>query len=427
MNQRTKSLKKEVDGYLMIYGIHISIVFILCIIMYQIIPSRFFPEGFNLLKFDALHYIDIHDNLYSDRDGKLNAAFFPGYPLFWKLLYLDSLGISILNAILGFIAFFLLTKDLLLSHVERMILLAIPSLFFLMVPYSESLFLIILTGYGWSVKNKEYLWMFIFLLLASFTRSAINIMLPALIFSEFILNKENRDLKRLIYSISGLVAGLVFVLIVQYYELGEWFVYLKSQSYWGHTFQIPKLPFVTWDGIFLPPTLFGQVIGLDAFALVVGLIALNLTFYFFIKRLQAKKREIRFLQLFGLISISGFSLFAIFFKGGYLFSTNRYILPTAMFFWMLSYTKSLVLTKKQLIWFLVGICVLIVSFFRIAKILDAVYYLLFPVILTFVLLDHNTIKLKLVSLKIVQVAIYGILVIAQSWYLLRFLSGSWVA
>jgi len=68
----------------------------------------------------------------------LNADFFPGYPLFWKLLYLDSLGISILNAILGFIGFYNLLLPLYaLNHT-----LSLIQVCFVLMPFLVLFFLL---------------------------------------------------------------------------------------------------------------------------------------------------------------------------------------------------------------------------------------------------------------------------------------------
>jgi len=384
-------------------------------------------NGFKFSNFDATHYLTIREELYHGSSSQFEAAFFPGFPLFWKFLHLDDFGISLLNAILGLIAFYFLTKDLWLTRLEKLMIMAIPSFLFLTVPYSESLFLLLLAGYGWSVKSKKYWWMLFFLALASFTRSAINIMLPALIITEILLSKERRDLKRLLFSGIGLIIGLIAVLIIQYIEMNEWFVYLKAQSLWGHKLQIPNLPFTTWDGYMVSKWVISYVISLDAFAMLIGLISIVITFNFFLKWLRMKQRSIDFLQLFGIISISGFTLFALLFKGGLLFSLNRYIFPTAMFFWMLSYTKNVKLTKKQTVYFYLIMSFIMVISFKIVHLPEGILYLLFPIFSLLILFKPKNIESKIISSNLVLTISYIIFSIGQSWFLLRYLSGSWVA
>ena len=84
-----------------------------------------------------------------------------------------------------------------------------------------------------------------------------------LIFQKKILRRSS--LKELVFQLSACVLSLLAVAYIQYYQTGKWFYFIEVQKFWGRTPRLPKLPYTT-----LAPQ---RVLGVDAIAFVVGLIA----------------------------------------------------------------------------------------------------------------------------------------------------------
>ena len=433
-NQTSQNTRISPIKFAILLGVHFSLFIFTALLIWNIIDHKYFPNNFSFSDHDTGYYFRIKDTLYHSDDWVHDVAFFPLFSFLWKLLGVDDIRISIVNVVIYCFSIYLLTKDLVISQLERMIILAIPSFLFFFVPYSEALFLLCLSLYGYCSKEKKYLGMFFCLFLASMTRSAINILLPAVLVAELIQLPKLIDLKRLIVSILGLLIGLFVVVLIQYKETGHWFIYMQAQKLWGHKFGLPKIPFSTFGNPYdhyLPaqvlPTFLGRTLNLDVIALLIGLISIFLCFRLAYQRFFLNKLDASFLELLGMISVAGFTLFAVFFKGGLLFSLNRYIFPTAMFIWLLSFTKKLKIQSK---WFIIIYLLLFLStaIFRPFVTLDStLFFVLTPGIICILLLDLSLTDLPKFLVKTIHFVFYILLLISQSWFFLRHTSGAWVA
>lgn len=227
-----------------------------------------FPSANSLSQFDANVYaMAAKKGYYYTDEQSNNMGIFILFPWIWKLSHLGIVGISIVNMALFACAFTLITRICPISRKEQFFWLTTPSLYFMMVPYSEALFclLIALTFYG-IVANKKWI-SSIALFLAAFCRPTAIFIIPTFLFMAVLKSDRKqvgKSLKEacLYYILPTLISSGLFTLY-QYKVSGVWFSYYKGQAkYLGHQFALPTLPFsdyyggerITWlDGLSLLP------------------------------------------------------------------------------------------------------------------------------------------------------------------------------
>jgi hypothetical protein len=371
-------------------------------------------EDGNFIIWDASNYNYIRENGYSGD----KTAFFPLFPLVWKWLSLGPYGIVLLNAALFFLSFYWLLKNLNIKKLEEIILyLTIPSFIFFFLPYSEALFFlwssIILIGLS---KHKNYL-VYLGLFFATISRPAFTIFIPALIITELIAPNRIKSLQKIgaYVLISGI--GVLCVGVIQYADTGEWFKFFSAQKNWGNEPQVPKLPLTSWSD--------GFIIRTDAFAFLIGILS-----GVFLSALLLRLRWLKNIKppkevIFSLAYIGGITLSVLIFRGGSLFSLNRFILATPFIIVVMNYwlSSNFKLNHKNLLvifgllsifWFLFG------SYGHIQLILKFGLLTIYALLL-FALKSHEAIIRKY--------SIYFLIVLNftfQIIFYLRFLEGKWV-
>lgn len=244
------------------------------------------PNNQNLLNWDANWYYQIMSNGYQFiPDTQCNLAFFPLFPYFWKVLNLSPIGISILNTLIFFISFFFLVKNKSLTVLQLLFLMSIPSLIFMGVPYSESLFfafsVLLLKGYE---KNNTLNKLIAFFFL-SLIRSVALLFIPAIVIVELLTNRHEKirvRLKRLFSLLLACITGVAVTCIIQFIQTGKWLYFITVQQYWLREWQIPHFPLTT--------NMPHRVLALDGIAFVIGLLALFCLFYWFYDIVYRKKR-----------------------------------------------------------------------------------------------------------------------------------------
>lgn len=280
----------------------------------------------NFLNWDAQHYQYIKEFGYEG----FRVAFFPLFPLIWKISDLGVHGIVLLNGTVFLISFYLLIKMLQIKDLkEILIYLSIPSFIFFYLPYSESVFFlssfILLLG----IKDRKYWLIYLGLLFAILGRPAFTVFIPALIIMELIFPDGNKLFVRLTMYLLITVIGIALVSLIQYHDTNEWFKFFSVQEGWGNKLQLPNLPLTSWAG--------GFVVRLDGLAFLIGVLA-GLTLTAFILKLKvvankAVPREV----IFSLSYLGGMTLLVLIFKGGSLFSLNRFIFATPFIIVILNY------------------------------------------------------------------------------------------
>ncbi|MFH1005731.1 MAG: hypothetical protein V1781_09630 [Bacteroidota bacterium] len=289
--------------------------------------KEIFSEN-SFLHWDAEHYNFIKEKGYQN----FRTAFFPLFPFLWKFISLSPIGISVLNGIIFLLSFSFLYL-ILNPNIDKyfFLLLSFPSLIFMFLPYTEAVFffsaIVLLTGF-----YKNHFWMIIVgFFLCSLARPVTFIFLPAIWITEFFMNKNKIVLSirnGSIYSLA-VIAGLFTTFFLQHYYTGEWFSFFDSQKRWDNRLQLPQLTLTSWAG--------GKIVMLDGTALLIGTIAVIFIFRLLVIFIRKEELKIPKLLLFSILYLAGISLFVLLFRGGSLFSLNRFVYATPFFMICLYY------------------------------------------------------------------------------------------
>ena len=295
-----------------------------------------FPNAENIIRWDASWYSSIAKNGYQYFWYEAsNSAFFPLFPYLWKIIHVDSLGISIVNYLMCMSGLYLLYKYFEIEKKILLIYISLPSCIFFFLPFSESLFFLCTSVFLIGLKNNNQKWILIGLFLSSLTRATALFFIPSIIIMELFFADQFFSKSAwkniLYYSIISIVA-LLLVVLFQYSLTGEWFAFAKQQvRYWHHHFSIPGLPFVTFGG--------DSIIWLDGIALSFGLLATFLLLVFGIRFLfkkevfQSQNKSLWFCITYAFTV----TLYCIFFDhksyegSTELVSLNRYLFATSFF------------------------------------------------------------------------------------------------
>jgi hypothetical protein len=390
------------------------ILFVLTVITLHQICLKDLFESTNFLNWDAEHYNYIKENGYLG----FRVAFFPLFPLVWRFLSVGEFGIVIVNAIVFLLSFYILIEKLNIKRAEEILLyLSIPSFIFFFLPYSESIFFLCSTIILLGLKNnKDYL-IYIGLFLAILSRPAFTIFIPALVITEFLNNNRDKKYLRIgIYSFLSLL-GLLLVGIIQFYDTGEWFNFFSVQKGWGNQFQIPKLPLTSWAG--------GFIVRTDGFALLIGVLSGGFLSALILKLKWIKGNIPPKEVIFSLAYLGGITLSVLLFRGGSLFSLNRFVFATPFIIVVINYwiTQQINLRIKQLyliyglifiFWLLFG------SYVHIQQIIKFALLSLYAILMFAIKSDNEMIrKYSLILLIILNFTF-------QVIFYLRFLNGEWV-
>lgn len=368
-------------------------------------------EG-GLLNWDAEHYQAIALNGYD----KLRTAFFPYFPLFWKYSGLGAIGISAINGLIFIGGFSVLAHSYKLSLVQTLLLAAVPTFVFFFFPYSESLFfagsVLVILGYR---KNLLPLLLFGFIW-CSFARPTAAVFLPAIILTEYLTRKSNRDaFLRITLSFVAAGIGLFFALFIHFTYTGNWFSFMDAQSEWDNQLRIPTLPLRSWAG--------WRVTVMDGTALFVSLVS----GYTLFKWLYRQKNNLRInaprALVFSMWYIFGVGLLVLLFRGGELFSLNRFVFATAFFIVaaiaFMQQKHSLKSSYYVLVMFLYWL--LFASYVHIQTLLKYLAATLFNGLAIWSFVDKEKLA------RPVAVVFFLTLVVLQVYFFYRHLSGEWIA
>lgn len=406
-------MKKIFDSKALIIGVYASLFVLIAIVVSQSWFDRPITAE-NFLYWDAEHYDFIRKYGYQD----FRVAFFPLFPLFWKLLPIDGIGIALVNALIFLTSFYFLITSYKVKSIESILYLTIPSFIFFYLPYSESLFflcsVLILVGLK---ENKTHL-VYFGLFLSILSRPAFTVFIPAFIVTELLHSSSTRKtyIRIGIYLLIAAV-GLLTVGAIQFHDTGEWFQFFSVQKGWGNELQIPKLPLTSWAGSFIVKT--------DGFALLIGVLAGGYLSALILKLKWVKAAMPGRDVLFSLAYLGGISLTVLLFRGGSLFSLNRFVLATPFIIVVLHYwmNQNVFFTNKQLI----ATYILIFLFWLLLGSYVHIQELLKYLLLSFYALFLFTLKSHLpIARKYSLILLIALNFIFQVTFYVRFLSGLWV-
>jgi len=396
--------------------IHLLLLLLVYVAYGLLTGHNLVPAETAFLNMDAQNYLNIKNNgySYSEAYGSL-VAFFPGFPYLWKFSELGLYGICILNASMFLVSFMLLCRAFGYNKFELLIFLSLPSMLFMYVPFSESLFFLTSTILLIGLLKRKTGWVMTGLFLCSITRSASNIFLPAIIIMEILASDNPSRLKNIFLYLLSALSGVLLVVWIQFVQTGHWFVFLSTQKYWGVGLRFPALPFHTW----------GKMDYLDGASLVAGLIVtwlIAVRVFLFIKN---RERFSNKAVIFSMLYVSGLTIFTIAFKGGAIFSFNRYIVPTAFFLVTLGYfikEKSFINKQIALAVFLI-FNFWLPFFFSFVHILVISGFLLLSLYLgLYMLLNHKNLRTRHAAFYL----LYGINLVLQVILIYKFTGLYWV-
>ncbi len=291
-------------------------------------------QTIQLAPWDPSWYRHIAQDGYFYKAGEQSSvAFFPLFPLLWRWLGVNELGICLFNFALLLISLSLLVREYKLSTKETLVVSSSVGLFYCWLPFSESVFLItsiiLLIGYK---RNNKWLTV-IGLFLASLSRSAAVVFVPAtLVVSilQFVFDKKEK--RQQVFSfVQFLVTCCVavfFVAFIQWQDTGEWFVFSKAHVAWNKKFQLPVLPIKTWDNF--------KLLFIDASSMIVGALCGFMLICLLFKKVRKQNVVINNDLNFSLAYLCFVTVVSLLFgvqgeNTTYLNSLNRYIFGTGFF------------------------------------------------------------------------------------------------
>ena len=294
----------------------------------------------NFLQWDASIYYNISKRMYEEEEahyGKVRAAFFPMFPLIWKITHLSPRLISLFNYVIFIFSISLLVTYLLprseyLKLTSYIVLITLPTTVIFMIPYSESLFLLFMTIASIGIIKKKYPLYFTGILLLSMVRPATLFVFLAIVLAEIFVNidKQKTSLfKNILLKSIPFFIGYSIVLLIQYISSGSWTAFLDAQKYWsGGAQKVSAISDWSIEGF-----------GLNTFSVFfIAIPASIFTLYsvvnFLLKRnIQFNLNESkRYLLLVSLFYLAGIFMFTIITSGGNLHSFFRFTMCSPCFY-----------------------------------------------------------------------------------------------
>jgi hypothetical protein len=196
-------------------------------------------------RLDAAWFMLIADEGYDTQPGR-SAAFFPGYPLAIRVLSaipgVDTLVAAQLIANLAaygaFVFLYMLTTEELGETLARrtvLLLAAFPTSFFLLAPYSESLYLFAVLGSFLAARRRRWLLAGVAGAIAGATRQIGVVVWPALLLAV----RRSGWRRRAALLVSVAVLGPLLYLAWWQIHAGDALAPLHAQASWGREVAFP--------------------------------------------------------------------------------------------------------------------------------------------------------------------------------------------
>lgn len=314
----------------MLYGVFF---YVLQVVLKQRDIIGAWPDEDVLSIFDAGWYKEIVEQGYIFKKGPANTAFYPLFPWIWKLSHLGAWGISFLNILFFATGISIMATIYKISIVDKFIWISTPSMFYAFIPYTEALFILLISLVFLAMHKKNNVLLWISLFLVSLVRPVSMILLPAFLVIELLSNDRALWYKSLVKFIMNyglpLMAGIIFFVWYQYYETGVWFAFFKQEKNWGHEFAWPTLPF---NNMYGPKALW-----LDALAMFVGFVSVLFLVLWGISWLFKNRLQHDKILVLSFLYLAAIMLIAMLFNpiwGTYttnVYSTSRYAFASPFF------------------------------------------------------------------------------------------------
>lgn len=312
----------------------------------------------NFTNWDAGIYKCINERMYTMEDscyGNVRAAFFPLFPILWKITNSTPIVMAIINYFLFIISIALLVIFLLnttLSHrlITYTILISLPSTIIYFIPYTEALFLFTMTVAAIGIIKKKYWIYFLGSFLLAMVRPATVFILLAIIFAEFLILIKNRNFRffinELILKSLPFIFGYFCAIFIQYLYSGSWTAFIEAQKHWAGEVQLVKV-LSDWSV---------EGFGLSSFSIfLVCIPAILFSLFLFIRWdknsigdfvLKIKDYKTEYLLLVSVFYLVGIFVFTIVTSGGNLHSFFRFTLASPPFYIALLILLNYLLSKS---------------------------------------------------------------------------------
>ncbi len=291
----------------------------------------------NFIKFDAGWYATIVSHGYDYGSAtESNTAFFPLFPYVWRLLIwaTDSIWtICLFNSFLFTAGLYILKKVFEFSWTLFLVFLSLPTMMFMMVPYTEGLFFFFSALFLGGLRTGNRYMMIGGLFLAGITRPVAMFFIPVLIMVEIFTFRDLRTFFRnVLQFVTVPLLSLTAVFTFQYVQTGKWFGFWNVHSkIFYHKFAWPEFPLNTWGG--------PRILWHDGFAFFFAMAAVAALIIVAVRRLRKSEGvdEPQRPQLFSMGYLAVTGLYILFFNGRdsvggtTLVSADRYITATAYF------------------------------------------------------------------------------------------------
>jgi len=400
-----------------IIGIYI-ILFVLIIGSITFFASPQLLSNSNFLNWDAAHYHWVVLKGYN----WFRVAFFPLFPMIWKVLGVGVYGIILFNASVFLFSFYVLVKSLGVIRSEIVLYLSVPSFIFFYLPYSEAVFFACSVLLILGIKKNVFWMTLLGIFLCTLSRPAFTVLIPALLLMEFLAElKDVKMLKRILMYVLVSLIGILFVGIIQFIDTNEWFSFFKIQSLWGNKLQLPHLPFTSWSG--------NMITRLDGVAMLFGLSSGIVLLLYMLKVRIFKTIILPKEVLLSLGYLGGITLTVLLFRGGSLFSLNRFVFATPFILVVVNYflKQPITFSNKQLGIFLFCLIIYWLSFASYVHIQAFLKYFAVSVyVLLFLGIKSRTVLISKISLIGFIVLNFIFQLIFFFYFLLSFEGGGFV-
>lgn len=297
----------------------------------------------NLLHWDADIYNCIRQHGYKIEDacyGHIRAAFFPLFPLVWKISSASPLAISLLNFIFFSIALGLLFLHLLPPETAKnkalfFLLLCFPGAIIFAIPYSESLFMLSMSIAVVGILKKRYSLYFVGIILLAMVRPATIFVALAFIASDLFFAFKNKEYQGLARRIAGkiipFILGYALVFLIQSLSSHNPFVFFEAQTHWNAGIK-PFDKISDWST---------ESFAMSSFALffvaIPSLLYLLYTFFFQSNKSRFfesghRQHHSHYLLVLSAFYMAGIFLFSAISSGGNMHSFYRFIICSPFFF-----------------------------------------------------------------------------------------------
>lgn len=323
------SLLNGIYGVPIIFSLHIAFLAFLYVILSFLGFINGYPTSINLIQGDAIWFANIKEYGFSSLSGTtFDNAFFPLFPIIWRVTQLSPLLISLFNFLFMLSGFFLLKKTFHFNNKEMLLMLSIPSIFFCYTPYSEGIFFLSGSILLYGLK-KDFNFALLGMFMLGLSQSVFLISIPVILYSLlYNIGPNQNNKKRFVQSSLLILVSLISLLLslfIQYIESGTFFTFAETKR----SLSLPQLFFTTADN--------ARLIWLDGLALFCGFASVITCCALLIRKFKNNLTYIAPSVLFSICFVAVTTIAIVLFSpnntagGTSLLSMNRFIFSSPFF------------------------------------------------------------------------------------------------